>query len=277
MSAPASVLSPAPGPLPTSGPPPASALTPSSALAELSHDLRTPLTSVRLLVQALRDGVVEEDQRSEYLSQIDREVAALTTLVDELHAISRGPTGRRGAGRDCLASRQLIEVAIRTMAIQAEAQGVRLERDLAPRLPWIRADSSQLHRALLNVIENAIRHTPAGGCVTVRARRVLAGVEIEVQDDGAGIPVEDRVRVFEAFYGADQEISDARSGLGLAIARGAVEEHGGRIWLAESESGTRIRISLPSTGCRTRRQGLPGSASSNDSLSIVPSPLKTAW
>jgi signal transduction histidine kinase len=102
----------------------------------------------------------------------------------------------------------------------------------------------------MNLMENAIRHARPGGKVVVRAERTLCGVEIEIEDDGDGIAVEDRDRVFDAFYGADGRGSLARSGLGLAIARATVEAHGGRIWLADSRCGTRVRFSLPASSER---------------------------
>jgi signal transduction histidine kinase len=213
--------------------------------AELSHDLRTPLASVRLLVGALRDGLVEPDQRDEYLARIDEQVSLLAELVDDLHAATRDQPGPRRLRTEWIRPLELIEGAVATMQIQAGAVGVALELDLAACLPSLHASSTELRRTLLNLIENAIRHARPGGKVVVRAERTLCGVEIEVEDDGEGIPVEDRDRVFDAFYGADRRVSRARSGLGLAIARATVEAHGGRIWLADSRCGTRVRFLLP--------------------------------
>ncbi len=103
---------------------------------------------------------------------------------------------------------------------------------------------------LLNLIHNALAHTPAAGRVRVAARAVPDGVEIEVADDGAGIPPDDRPRIFEPFFrgGADASRTRAGAGLGLAISHAIVEAHGGRIWLAEAERGTTIRFALPTAG-----------------------------
>jgi signal transduction histidine kinase len=108
---------------------------------------------------------------------------------------------------------------------------------------------------LLNLIENAIRHTREGGRVVVRAERTFRSVELEVDDVGDGIPVAERGRVFGAFHGSDGERAPGRSGLGLPIARAAVEAHGGRIWLAESLQGTRVRLSLPAPPEHRRARG----------------------
>jgi signal transduction histidine kinase len=214
-------------------------------LAELSHDLRTPLTSARLLVRALRDGLVDEDRRSEYLGQIELQLLVLSALVDQLHSLAREDAGDPDSTRECIASQGLIEAAVETMRIQAELRGVTVEHDLPSHLPPIYGNPVQLHRVLLNLIENAIRHAHDGGNVLVRVERTLSGVEIEVEDDGDGIAAEERDHVFVAFHGDDRRRSPARSGLGLAIARAAVEAHGGRIWLGESGYGTRVRLSLP--------------------------------
>ena len=212
-------------------------------VAELSHDLRTPLASVQLLVGALRDGVVEPARRDDHLARIEQQVSLMTELVGELHSVAREEAA--SSRTEWISPRELIAAAAETMRIQAEARGVVLEVDLTPCLPTIHANRVQLHRALVNLLQNAIRHAPDGGSVAVHAQPVLGGVEIEVEDDGEGIAAEERADVFTAFHGGDRRGSAARSGLGLAIARAIVDAHGGRIWLAEPAAGTRVRLSLP--------------------------------
>jgi signal transduction histidine kinase len=214
-------------------------------LAELSHDLRTPLASVRLIVRALRDGLLEPERRDDYLARIEQQVSLLTELVDELHAVAREQAGPRKWRTEWVSPQRLIREAADTMRIQAEATGVVLEIDAAPCLPLIRANTIELQRTLLNLLENAIRHARAGGRVRVHAEPAPGGLEIEVEDDGKGIAVEEHDHVFSAFVGADQRGSPSRSGLGLSIARSTVEAHGGRIWLVDSTSGTRVRLWLP--------------------------------
>jgi signal transduction histidine kinase len=109
------------------------------------------------------------------------------------------------------------------------------------------ANPEKLQRVLFNLIQNAIRHTPADGSVVVRAQPVGAGIEFEIADTGDGIRPEEREHVFTAFYrgGSDRARTNPGAGLGLAVSRAIVEAHGGRIWLAEAPVGTRVRFSLP--------------------------------
>jgi signal transduction histidine kinase len=115
-----------------------------------------------------------------------------------------------------------------------------------------RADPERLQRVLFNLIQNAIRHTPADGSVTVVAEANRAGIEVEVADTGAGLDPADRSRAFEPFYrgGNGQARPAGATGLGLTICRAIVEAHGGRIWFADAHGGTRVRFSLPSNEAR---------------------------
>ena len=246
-------------------------------LAELSHDLRTPLASVRLLVEAMRDGLADPELRGEYLTRIEEQVSLLTELVDDLHSVAREHAGAPRVPTESIRPLELIEATVAAMQIQAGAAGVALELDLPPCLPSLPANAIELRRTLLNLIENAIRHARSGGKVVVRAERTLCGIEIEVEDDGEGIPAGDRDRVFDAFYGTDRRTSPTRSGLGLAIARATVESHGGRIWLADSRCGTRVRFSLPASPERrpSHRNGHARRRSSNESLLNPLSGLKS--
>jgi signal transduction histidine kinase len=227
-------------------------------LAELSHDLRTPLASAHLLVRALSDGLVEDERRDEYLARIEQQISLLSAMVDDLHSASRARASGGRVRTERVCPHELIQTALDATRVQAEALGISLESTVAPCLPALRVEPTALHRALLNLIDNAIRHAPAGGSVVVRAESALGGIEIEVADDGDGIPPEERDRVFAAFYSGDCRRSSSRSGLGLAIAKAAVEAHGGRIWIADATSGTRVRLWLPVPARRratSRRRG----------------------
>jgi len=213
-------------------------------VAAVSHDLRTPLASLRLLVEAIDDGVATGETRERYLSEMRTHVEALTKLIDDLFELSRIEAGEIAWTMGRVELRELIGDTVAAMRAPAEARGVALAAELpADELP-ARADAEKVQRVLFNLIQNAIRHTPADGSVTVRARTAGDGIEVEVADEGEGIPAGDGERVFEAFYRGDEARSEEGAGLGLAVSRAIVEAHGGRIWLESSSPGTRVRFTL---------------------------------
>jgi signal transduction histidine kinase len=141
---------------------------------------------------------------------------------------------------------------VEAMRAQADAHGVRVSATVPDDVVVARADPERLQRVLFNLIQNAIRHTPADGSVTVLAEANSAGIEVEVADTGSGLDPADRTRAFEPFYrgGNGGARPAGATGLGLTICRAIVEAHGGRIWFADAQVGTRVRFSLPSTDTR---------------------------
>jgi len=214
-------------------------------VAAASHDLRTPLASLRLLVDAIEDGVATGEDRDRYLAEIRTHVAVLSDLVDDLFELSRIEAGEISWSLRQVELGELIGETVAAMRAPAEKRGVRLAAELPSAGVAAEADAEKVQRVLFNLIQNAIRHTPADGSVTVRARPHGAEVEVEVADDGEGIPAEDAERVFEAFYRADASRGEDGAGLGLAISRAIVEGHGGRIWVEDGMPGTRVRFTLP--------------------------------
>ena len=215
-------------------------------IAAVSHDLRTPITSLRLLAEAVDDEIVDADTRRGYLGQMRTHIDVLSDLIDDLFELSRLESGDIQWTLERVPLGQLVEEAVDALQPQADAKGVRVRADVREHPP-ARANPEKVQRVLFNLIQNAIRHTPADGSVTVLAETVNGCVEIEVADTGDGIGDDDRPRVFEPFYrgGSDAARTRAGAGLGLAISRAIVEAHGGRIWLADAPSGTRVRFSLP--------------------------------
>jgi signal transduction histidine kinase len=219
-----------------------------SLIAAVSHDLRTPITALRLLADAIDDGVVDADTRREYAARMGTHVRALGALIDDLFELTRLESGDLTWTMERVRVDALLHETVEAMRPAAEADGVTVTAELGASLAAARANPEKLQRVLFNLIQNAIRHTPPDGSVTVRAESVGDGVEIEVADTGAGIASEHRARVFEPFYRADGARSDAGAGLGLAVSRAIVEAHGGRIWLEEAPVGARVRFRLPSEG-----------------------------
>jgi signal transduction histidine kinase len=213
-------------------------------VAAVSHDLRTPLASLRLLVEAIDDGVATGETRERYLGEMRTHVDALTALIDDLFELSRIEAGEISWAMRQVELRGLIDDTVAAMRAQAEARGVALTADLPSHEVLAQANAEKVQRVLFNLIQNAIRHTPADGSVTVRARNASSGVEIEVADEGEGISPDDSERVFDAFYRGDESRSDDGAGLGLAISRAIVEAHGGRIWLEGGAPGTSVRFTL---------------------------------
>ena len=215
-------------------------------IAAVSHDLRTPLTSLQLLAEAVGDDIVDAPTRRGYLAQMRTHIDVLSGLIDDLFELSRLEAGDIQWTLQQVSLGQLVEEAVDALRPQANAKGVSVQADVRAQQP-ARANPEKVQRVLFNLIQNAIRHTPADGSVTVLAEASNGNVEIEVSDTGDGIEAGDRLRVFEPFYrgGSESARTRAGAGLGLAISRAIVEAHGGRIWLADSPSGTRVRFSLP--------------------------------
>lgn len=216
-------------------------------VAAVSHDLRTPLTSLRLLAEAVEDEIVDEATRRRYLEQMRTHLEALGALIDDLFELSRLEAGDISWSLERVRLDDLVAETIEAMRVTADAKHVSVVAEIPSTLGPARANPEKLQRVLFNLIQNAIRHTPADGSVVVRAQRGDDGIEVEVADTGDGIAPEEREQVFGAFYraGADAARTGGGAGLGLAISRAIVEAHGGRIWLADSDRGTRVRFSLP--------------------------------
>jgi signal transduction histidine kinase len=216
-------------------------------VAAVSHDLRTPITSLRLLAEAVGDDIVDGDLRRAYLVRMRTHIDALSALIDDLFELARLEAGDISWSLERVALGELVGETVEAMRLEAEAKGVVVSASVPSGLLPARANPEKLQRVLFNLIQNAIRHTPADGSVVVRAEPVEAGIEVEISDSGVGIPPEERERVFGAFYrgGADAARTGDGAGLGLAVSRAIVEAHGGRIWLADSPRGARVRFSLP--------------------------------
>ena len=216
--------------------------------AAVSHDLRTPVTALQLLANAIDDEVVDAETRREYVARMGTHVRALGTLIDDLFELTRLQSGELEWTMEQVSLELLLAEAVDAMRPAAEAGAVSVSARLDSALGAARANPEQLQRVLFNLIQNAIRHTPADGSVTVSAEAVEGAIEVEVADTGAGVPAEQRERVFDAFFRGDAARQDVGAGLGLAISRAIVEAHGGSIWLAEAAVGTRVRFRLPATG-----------------------------
>jgi signal transduction histidine kinase len=216
-------------------------------VAAVSHDLRTPITSLRLLAEAVDDDIVDWETKRGYVARMRTHIDALSALIDDLFELSRLEAGDINWSLEQVPLGELVNETVEAMRLEAEAKGVAVLTSVPDQLSPAQANPEKLQRVLFNLIQNAIRHTPADGSVVVRAETVEHGIEVEIADSGDGIAPAERDQVFTAFYrgGADAARTGDGAGLGLAVSRAIVEAHGGRIWLPDSTLGTRVRFSLP--------------------------------
>ncbi|GAB2538254.1 HAMP domain-containing sensor histidine kinase [Nocardia heshunensis] len=212
-------------------------------IANVSHELRTPITALGAVLENLVDGVAQPDPATlrTALAQTER----LSALVSELLALSSVEAGAVSLDRETIPVAPLLDEVVAEAKVMAAAVGrpVRFTVTVAPGLS-VHADSARLHQVLLNLLDNATRHGPAHGEVRLRAYTERGHTVLEVADDGPGIPVAERARVFERFTRGGRA-STGGTGLGLAIARWIVDLHGGTI--AVADPGSRIRVTLPTS------------------------------
>ena len=218
----------------------------SALLAAVSHDLRTPLASIKASATSLLDDSVEWDRatRQDFLEAIDEETDRLTLMVSNLLDLSRIEGGALRPQKDWYDIDELIVDVRARLAPRTRTHPLTI--DVEPDLPLLRFDYVQIAQVLVNLIENAVKYTPAGTPITVAAHQVPGAIEISVHDDGPGIPREQQLRLFDKFYRAYAATAAPGAGIGLAISKGLVEAHGGTIWVeSEPGSGTTFRFTLP--------------------------------
>ncbi|MGI8914222.1 MAG: HAMP domain-containing sensor histidine kinase [Chloroflexota bacterium] len=219
-----------------------------SLVASVSHDLRSPLASLRVAAEALQDGVVTEPEDVQrYLRTMLQDVTYLSRLIDDLFELARLEGGGLVLDRTETSLRDLISDTLESMQLRAQQKGVRLHGAVEGD-PLVVADGSKVQRVLDNLLDNALRHTPAGGAVELIARQREDVVTVAVRDSGEGVDTADLPHVFDRFYRRDSARGRAGggTGLGLAIARGFVEAHGGKIWVEQApEHGAVFAFTLP--------------------------------
>jgi two-component system phosphate regulon sensor histidine kinase PhoR len=216
-------------------------------IANLSHELRTPITSLKALTETLRDGAIEQPSvAKDFLDKMNAEVDRLAQMVQEMGDLSRIESGEAPLQRRPVNIADVVVRAVERLKMQSERAGLRPETRIASGLPQVSADEGRVEQALLNLIHNAIKFTPPGGRIDVTARVDGNNLLVSVSDTGVGISPDDLPRVFERFYKADRARAGGGTGLGLAIAKHIVEAHGGRIWAESVEGkGSTFSFTLP--------------------------------
>lgn len=218
-------------------------------IAWVSHDLQTPLTSMRAILEALSDGVVEDTETVQrYLQTAQRDVRSLSALIDDLFQMAQLDAGGFPLNRASASLGDLVSDTLESFTELAKQQQITLEGNVDSDVDPVHMDTQAIGRVLNNLIGNALRHTPANGRVSVWVRRENEHVEVTVSDTGEGIRTEDIPHVFERFYRGEKSRNriTGGAGLGLAIARGIVRAHSGDIRVeSEIGKGTQFTFHLP--------------------------------
>jgi signal transduction histidine kinase len=228
--------------------------------AAISHDLRTPLASLRAMTEALDDGLVSDPAMTQrYLATMRSQIGILNSLIDDLFELARLEAGAVHLERERTALQDLVSDTLEGMRAAAHQRGVDLSGTVAAEVGPVLVAPQKIERVLSNLVLNALAHTPAGGRVTIMVRPVLpdeqptlesgeADLLVEVADTGEGIDPADLPHIFERFYRGEKSRSrrTGGTGLGLAIARGIVEAHGGQIGITSQPGvGTHVWFTLP--------------------------------
>ncbi|GHO44357.1 sensor histidine kinase [Ktedonospora formicarum] len=220
-------------------------------LANIAHDLATPLTAIQGFSEALADDIIQDPTaRQETAQRIGREVQRLRRMVADLQQMTSLESGHTRLDLAPLSLQELIDETLAVIEPECENAGITIRSEIAPDAALVQADSDRIAQVLLNLLDNARRHTPSGGSITVDARLGESGqsMEVWIEDTGVGINPEDLPHIFERFYRADRSRTGATggSGLGLSIVRAIITAHGGKVWAQSTRGkGTRISFSLP--------------------------------
>ena len=215
-------------------------------VSDVAHELRTPLANIQGHIEAMQDGLMQPSP--ENLDTVHQQTLHLNHLVSDLRLLAETEARELSLSMEPTSVSEIVNEVVESFRPRTEAVSVQLSGEIADGLPIVGMDRLRIQQALGNLLENAIRHTPPGGVVTVAAGHLDDGIRVEVVDTGSGIPPDALPHVFDRLYRADpsRDRTTGGSGLGLTIARQLVEAHGGTIW-AESESGkgSRFGFDLP--------------------------------
>ena len=218
-------------------------------IAWVGHDLQTPLASMRAILEALSDGVVDEPEMvKRYLLTAQRDVMSLSALIDDLFQMSQLDAGGFPLHPADASLSDLISDTLESFSELAYRESITLDGKVESNVDPVVMDTQAIGRVLNNLISNALRHTPTGGEIRVYARRSASGVEVSVSDSGEGIHEEDIPHIFESFYRGEKSRNRGTggAGLGLAIARGILRAHGGDIRVeSKVGKGTQFNFQIP--------------------------------
>jgi signal transduction histidine kinase len=218
----------------------------SEVLSIVSHDLKSPLATISMAASLLDDSTRSAEERAHMLSMVKRATARMDRLIRDLLEVGRLDAGHTLPMSPCCADvAPVVREACDAHDALAAAASIALVRDVPAELPPVSADCDRILQVLSNLIGNAVKFTPPGGRITVSARHEDGAVVVSVSDSGPGLTAEEQARIFEPYWQAKRTAS-LGAGLGLKIAKGIVEAHGGRIWIESAPGrGTTFRFELP--------------------------------
>lgn len=223
-------------------------------VSNASHELRTPAAGIKALAEALKAGAMKDPERGpEFVDRIIEAVERLGDILDDMLTLTRVERGQELLRAEWLEVAVLFEEAVQQIRAAATAKGVSLSSQYE-QSDLVYADAGSLETVLVNLLDNAVKYTPAAGDVVLSGMKVPGGYEIAVKDTGIGIPAEDLDRIFERFYRADKSRARAAggTGLGLAIVKHIVEAHGGKAFVSSTPGqGSTFRVFFPDSGLKT--------------------------
>lgn len=216
-------------------------------ISNLSHELRTPITSLKALTETLHQGAIDQPSVArDFVSKMNVEVDRLAQMVQEMGDLARIESGEALLKRSPVNIADVVTRAVERLRAQADRAGLQVKLDIASGLPSVSADEGRIEQVLVNLVHNAIKFTPPGGTVRIAAKADGDYLLVSVSDTGVGIAADDLPRVFERFYKADRARAGGGTGLGLAIAKHVVEAHDGQIGVESVEGrGATFSFTIP--------------------------------
>jgi two-component system phosphate regulon sensor histidine kinase PhoR len=216
-------------------------------ISNVSHEFRTPISSIKLIAETLIDGAPEDTEvYKDFLQRINIEADKLTHMTNELTELSKIENKETALNKNSLKIDGLVRQVVQRLQAQSDKRRLTLSLDIEPALPDLVIDQYRVEQVLLNIIHNAIKFTDAGGSITVSVKKQDNNILFSVSDTGIGIPANEMLRVFERFYKVNKARDDEGVGLGLAISRHIITAHGGRIWVESVEGkGSTFFFTLP--------------------------------
>jgi signal transduction histidine kinase len=237
-------------------------------LGVVSHDLRNPISAIAMCASALRENWLgDAKERENLLTTIVQSTEWMNRLIQDLLDVASIEAGRLSLERGREAPSSIVAKALRMFEVEADSRRIELASDAPAELPTLFVDGSRIVQVLGNLLRNALKFTPDGGRIAVRAVPSAANVIFSVADSGLGIPLADQARVFDRYWHSRRTANKRGTGLGLSIAQGIVEAHGGRIWLESTPGhGATFFFSVPADAAATVHSLVPVTAPGGERL-----------